>query len=75
MSSFSLFEKEKEKEKEKEDNINNFILKYKKVRVDQILLTQPNPIISFKLTNLVEFYTITITKLIGESHLSRALYE
>ncbi|KAL1204951.1 Conserved oligomeric Golgi complex subunit 6 [Cardamine amara subsp. amara] len=37
-----------------------------KVRVEQVLQSQPNLIISYKLTNTLEFYSYTISDLLGQ---------
>lgn len=46
-----------------------------KVRVEQVLQSQPNLIISYKLSNTLEFYTHTISDLLGrETALCNTLY-
>ena len=47
-----------------------------KVRVDQVLTTAPGMTLSYRLSNLLEFYSRTIESIIGENaHLSKTINE
>ncbi|RUP48780.1 hypothetical protein BC936DRAFT_143986 [Jimgerdemannia flammicorona] len=47
-----------------------------KTRVEQVLISQPGAITSYRISNLIQFYSITIGKMLGErAELSKTLNE
>jgi len=47
-----------------------------KVRVDQLLVSQPETLVAFQLSHLLRFYSLTIEKIVGSnSRLIRTLTE